>query len=115
MERKRAEGAHGCRNGEATIGLRGKTFTSCPALCHAVIRARQQISKERGPSIAKRGTVLGMVKTKPPAAVGCGQSRPPLRAAPSKMAGRDGETARLCQTEKLLVDHISGLLVLVRL
>src|SRR6516165_10694620 len=33
----------------------------------------------------------------------------PLRAAPSKMAGRDGETARLCQTEKLLVDHISRL------
>src|SRR5499427_6216658 len=33
----------------------------------------------------------------------------PLRAAPSKMAGRDGETARLCRTKKLLVDHISGL------
>src|SRR6516165_9405930 len=25
------------------------------------------------------------------------------------MAGRDGETARLCRTKKLLVDHISGL------
>src|SRR5215467_6370033 len=75
LERKRAEGAHGCRKGEATIiGLPGRTFTSCPALCHAVIRARQQISKERGPSTAKRGAVLGMVKTKPPAAVGCGQS-----------------------------------------
>ena len=53
---------------------RGRAFTSCPARCHAVIRARQQISKERGPSVAKRGAVLGMVKTKPPAAVGSGQS-----------------------------------------
>jgi len=39
-----------------------------------VIRARQQISKERGPSIAKRGAVLVVVKTKPPAAVASGQS-----------------------------------------
>ena len=74
LERKRAEGAHGCRKGGATIiGLRGRTFTSCPALCHAVIRARPQISKERGPSTVERDAVLGMVKTKPPA-VGCGQS-----------------------------------------
>src|SRR5215471_4806897 len=50
-----------------------------------------------------------MVKTKPPAAVGCASLDHPLRAAPSKMAGRDGETARLCRTEKLLVDHISRL------
>jgi hypothetical protein len=62
------------RKGGATIGLRGRVFTSCPALCHAVIRARRQISKERGPSIPKCDAVLGVVKTKPPAAVTFGQS-----------------------------------------
>ena len=53
---------------------RGRAFTSCPARCHAVIRARQQISKEQGPSTAKRGAVLVMVKTKPPPAVAGSQS-----------------------------------------
>src|SRR5262252_7291738 len=74
LERKGAKGAHGRRKGGATIRLRGRAFTSCPALCHAVIRARPQISKEQDPSIAKRGAVLVMVKTKPPAAVTFGQS-----------------------------------------
>src|SRR5215469_112699 len=74
LERNRAKGAHGRRKGGATIGLRGRACTSCPARCHAVIRARQQISKERGLLIAKHGAVLGMVKTKPPAAVVSGQS-----------------------------------------
>jgi hypothetical protein len=60
---------HGRRKIGATIGLRGRAFTSCPALCHAVIRARRQISKQRGPSTAKCG-----VKTKPPQAVTSGQS-----------------------------------------
>jgi hypothetical protein len=49
-----------------------------------------------------------MVKTKPPAAVGSGPSLDhPLRATPANC--RDGETARFCQTKKLLVDHISCL------
>src|SRR5262249_31187250 len=90
-------------------GLHGRTFTSCPALCHAVIRARQQISKDRPVDSQAWRRAQGMVKPKPPAAVGCASLDHPLRAAPSKMAGRDGETARLCRTEKLLVDHISRL------
>src|SRR5262249_53601975 len=48
LERKRSQGAHGCRKGATTIGLRSRTSTSCPALCHAVIRARFHISKECG-------------------------------------------------------------------
>ena len=31
-----AQGAHGCRKGGAALRLRVRTFTSCPALRHAV-------------------------------------------------------------------------------
>jgi hypothetical protein len=55
-----------------------------------------------------------MVKTKPPAAVGWG----PVLTTPARDAlttlRRDGETARLCRTKKLLVDHISRLRALGR-
>jgi transposase len=75
VEHRRAKGAHGRRKGGATIRRRGRALTSGPALCHAVVRARQQISKKRGPSGTKRGAVLVMVKTMPPPAVA---SRPVL-------------------------------------
>jgi hypothetical protein len=94
LERKRAEGAHGRRKGGARIKLRGRTVTSCPALCHAVIRARQQISKERGQSIAKPGAVLVMIKTKPPVAVALWPVlTTPARDAPIWAAGAEKRLA----------------------
>jgi len=82
--------------------------TSCPALCHAVIRARQQISKDRGPSMPSVAPCSGWSRPSRLRRWAPASLDHPARGAP-RMGSRDGETARLCQTEKLLVDHISCL------
>src|SRR5262249_1928560 len=118
LERKRAEGAHGCRKGGATIGLRGRTFTSCPALCHAVIRARPQISNERGPSTAKRRARLRSGQAKTPAGGGLQPIlTTPVRGALQKwQAGTEKRLASAEQRKCLSITSVvCGLLVLVRL